>query len=422
MDEDCVEASFSTIGNRYVFISFGQRIRVVGASGATDRRSKERTIELTAPTDDIVILIAWVLAVGQTYAVWMYTKVTMQGYHVADIPEMSIERQILGQRYNLANQLLYHPILSIVKMSVILFLLRIDDKRRRVDWSLKGLFVFNVLLMVSTFFADLFQCTPWRYTIDYPAMDLAAQKAAGADEDGMLNGKEIKGGHCIDQAGFFLAAAGLAVLTDVLILIIPMIMVKDLQMRKQKKVVVWAILSIGWVVAAVSVARFGIYVHRFSPKNKDRSYGIGYTISGVEINLAIIAACAPAMNGLTRRVMPNFLSSGRSKSYSKKKSYSSKYNSRSIPLNSREQRRPSLMDHQNSCTDKEREYRIQNMSLGVPDGWDSEERIVGPPESTKSSNDGESDMPLTPVFPPEDGIIRTVNYTVRVQNSTELRH
>ncbi|KAB2577645.1 Cfem domain-containing protein [Lasiodiplodia theobromae] len=373
-------------------------------------------------TDDIVILIAWVLAVGQTYAVWMYTKVTMQGYHVADIPEMSIERQILGQRYNLANQLLYHPILSIVKMSVILFLLRIDDKRRRVDWSLKGLFVFNVLLMVSTFFADLFQCTPWRYTIDYPAMDLAAQKAAGADEDGMLNGKEIKGGHCIDQAGFFLAAAGLAVLTDVLILIIPMIMVKDLQMRKQKKVVVWAILSIGWVVAAVSVARFGIYVHRFSPKNKDRSYGIGYTISGVEINLAIIAACAPAMNGLTRRVMPNFLSSGRSKSYSKKKSYSSKYNSRSIPLNSREQRRPSLMDHQNSCTDKEREYRIQNMSLGVPDGWDSEERIVGPPESTKSSNDGESDMPLTPVFPPEDGIIRTVNYTVRVQNSTELRH
>lgn len=175
------------------------------------------------------------------------TKVTMQGYHVADIPEMSIERQILGQRYNLANQLLYHPILSIVKMSVILFLLRIDDKRRRVDWSLKGLFVFNVLLMVSTFFADLFQCTPWRYTIDYPAMDLAAQKAAGADEDGMLNGKEIKGGHCIDQAGFFLAAAGLAVLTDVLILIIPMIMVKDLQMRKQKKVVVWAILSIGWV-------------------------------------------------------------------------------------------------------------------------------------------------------------------------------
>ncbi|KAK0658238.1 hypothetical protein DIS24_g4968 [Lasiodiplodia hormozganensis] len=373
-------------------------------------------------SDDIVILIAWVLAVGQTYAVWMYTKVTMQGYHVADIPKMSIERQILGQRYNLANQLLYHPILSIVKMSVILFLLRIDDKRRRVDWSLKGLFVFNVLLMVSTFFADLFQCTPWRYTIDYPAMDLEAQKAAGADEDGMLNGKAIKGGHCIDQAGFFLAAAGLAVLTDVLILIIPMIMVKDLQMRKQKKIVVWAILSIGWVVAAVSVARFGIYVHRFSPKNKDRSYGIGYTISGVEINLAIIAACAPAMNGLTRRVMPNFLSSGRSKSYSKKKSYSSRYNSRSIPLNSREQRRPSVMDHQNSCTDKEREYRIQNMSLGVPDGWDSEERIVGPPESTKSSNDGENDMPLTPVFPPEDGIIRTVNYTVRVQNSTELRH
>ncbi|OJD30842.1 cfem domain-containing protein [Diplodia corticola] len=350
------------------------------------------------------------------------TKVTLQGYHVVDIPKMSVERQILGQRYNLANQLLYHPVLSIVKMSVILFMLRIDDKRRRVDWSLKGLMIFNVLLMVSTFLADLFQCTPWHYTFDYPAMDLAAQKAAGADEEGMLNGKEITGGYCIDQVGFFLAAAGLAVLTDVLVLIIPMIMVKDLQMRKKRKVVVWAILSIGWIVTAVSIARLGIYAHRFSPNNKDRSYGIGYTISGVEINLAIIAACAPAMNGLTRRVVPNFLSSGRSKSFSRNKSGSScKLNSRSIPLNSRELQQRGGVDHKNSFTDKEREYRIHNMSLGVPDGWDSEERMVRPLESTKSSQDGDIDIPLTPVHPPEDGIIRTVNYTVRVQNSTELR-
>ncbi|KAF4301087.1 hypothetical protein GTA08_BOTSDO07181 [Botryosphaeria dothidea] len=370
--------------------------------------------------DDVVILIAWLLVVGQTYAVWMYTKVTMQGYHVADIPKMSIERQILGQQYNLANQLLYHPILSIVKASVILFLLRIDDKRRRVDWSLRGLFVFNLALMIGTFFADLFQCTPFHYTFDYPRMDMEAQKAAGADEEGMLSGKEIKGGHCIDQVGFFLAAAGIAVLTDVLILIIPMIMVKDLQMRKKKKIAVWAILSIGWIVTAVSVARFGIYVYRFSPDNKDRSYGIGYTISGIEANLAIIAACAPAMNGLSRRVVPGLLSSGRSRSYSKQKQYSG-YNSRSIPLNSRDQRRPSAVDHDTSRTDKEREYRIHNMSLGVPDGWDSEERIVGPPESMKSSNDGDNEIVTTPIHPPDEGIVRTVNYSVRIQSSTELR-
>lgn len=355
----------------------------------------------------------------------MYTKVTMQGYHVGDVPKMSIGRQVLGQRYNLANQLLYHPIMSVVKASVILFLLRIDDKRRRVDWSLKALFVFNLALMVGTFFADLFQCTPLHYTYDYPAMDLAAQKAAGADEEGMLNGKEIKGGYCIDQVGFFLAAAGLAVLTDVLILIIPMIMVKDLQMRKKKKIAVWSILSIGWIVTAVSIARFGIYVHRFSPTNKDRSYGIGYTISGVEANLAIIAACAPAMNGLTRRVAPAFLSSGKSRSYSKQKNYSSKgYNSRSIPLNSRDHRRPSAVDVNGSCTDKEREYRVHNMSLGVPDGWDSEERIVGTypgPESTKSNDDGDNQSIGTPGPPPQEGIVRTVNYSVRVQASTELR-
>lgn len=175
------------------------------------------------------------------------TKMTMQGYHVADVPKMSIERQILGQRYNLANQLLYHPTLSVVKASAILFLLRIGDKRKRVDWSLKGLLVFNVAMIVGTFFANLFQCTPLHYTFDYPAMDLAAQKAAGADENGMVDGKVVKAGYCIDQAGFFIAAAGLAVFTDVLTLIIPMMMVKDLHMQKKKKLVVWAILSIGWM-------------------------------------------------------------------------------------------------------------------------------------------------------------------------------
>lgn len=61
------------------------------------------------------------------------------------------------------------------------------------------------------------------------------------------------------------------------------------------------------------------------------------------------------------------------------------------------------------------------MSLGVPDGWDSEERIVGPPESMKSSNDGDNETVTTPIHPPDEGIVRTVNYSVRIQSSTELR-
>lgn len=62
-------------------------------------------------------------------------------------------------------------------------------------------------------------------------------------------------------------------------------------------------------VTAVSVARLAIYHWRFSPNNHDRSYGTGYTISSVEVNLAIATACVPPLGPLVRRFAPNLLGS-----------------------------------------------------------------------------------------------------------------
>jgi hypothetical protein len=62
-------------------------------------------------------------------------------------------------------------------------------------------------------------------------------------------------------------------------------------------------------VTAVSVARLVIYHWRFSPNNKDRTYGTGYCISSVEINLAIATACVPPLRPLARRIAPRLLGS-----------------------------------------------------------------------------------------------------------------
>jgi hypothetical protein len=51
---------------------------------------------------------------------------------------------------------------------------------------------------------------------------------------------------------------------------------------------------------AVSVGRFIVYYYRFSPKNTDKSYDIGFVISIIEPSVGIIAACAPAMKCLFR--------------------------------------------------------------------------------------------------------------------------
>jgi hypothetical protein len=87
------------------------------------------------------------------------------------------------------------------------------------------------------------------------AMDLAAQKAAGATDPGMTpygpvlsgfkDGKYVAGGTCFQRVDFILIIAGLSILTDILILCIPIYMVYDLQMKPKKKAIVLLILCLG---------------------------------------------------------------------------------------------------------------------------------------------------------------------------------
>lgn len=158
---------------------------------------------------------------------------------------MTIDQQILAQKYNLANQLLYNPTLSFVKMSIAFLLLRIGEAKAIVRRALWFSLALNMGLAVAIFFADAFQCSPVRYVYAYPAMDLAAQQAAGADSKGQVNGITITGGTCIGQINFFLISAGLAVMTDLIILAIPTVIVWDLKMSRKRKIGAAAILSVG---------------------------------------------------------------------------------------------------------------------------------------------------------------------------------
>lgn len=130
---------------------------------------------------------------------------------------------------------------------MIFFLLRIGNTHRIARISLWIALALNLALAISIMFACAFQCTPARYVYAAAEMDLAAQKAAGADSEGMLNGEKVKGGHCFHQVQFFLGSAGLAVLTDLIVLAIPTVIVWDLKMSRRRKIVAIGMLSAGAV-------------------------------------------------------------------------------------------------------------------------------------------------------------------------------
>ncbi|KAI6882361.1 hypothetical protein KC360_g5871 [Hortaea werneckii] len=247
-------------------------------------------------SDDYIVAVAYLLAIGQTAMVYMYTLKSWQGYHFYDVPDLTAKERAQASKYDIANQLLYNPILALVKASVICFLWRLKDRRKSIRWSLGLLFAINLGLAIATFVADLCQCTPVSYYWDHHETD-------NYDAEGNVI---EKGGTCIQQVEFFLITAGLSVWTEIVLMSISMAVVLSLKMKKASKIAIGTVMSLGWIVVLIGIIRIVLYYYRFQPDNVDRSYSLSYTISGAEVNIAIIASCGPALRAFSKLYIPDF--------------------------------------------------------------------------------------------------------------------
>lgn len=131
----------------------------------------------------------------------------------------------LTKQWNFANQLLYNPALTMVKVSILLFLRRLESKSRLVNSLIWGTMAVTVGLFLAVLFVDLFQCWPVAYVYD----------------------KSIAHGKCIQQGAFYVATAALNLFTDLLVLSIPIIITWSLHMPLRRKLAVCLILCLGGV-------------------------------------------------------------------------------------------------------------------------------------------------------------------------------
>ncbi|OAX78739.1 hypothetical protein ACJ72_06949, partial [Emergomyces africanus] len=231
----------------------------------------------------------------------IYTK---QGYPAEYFPPGPIPYPIEGKRYNLANQLLYFPILTFVRASIIAFILSLSGLRKFVVLTLRILFVVNMCAGIAVFLAALFQCRPVHYAWDTEEMDRNARQAAGADENGMKDGQLVKGGTCHPYRSFFLTMALITILLDAWLLSVPSFIVWGINMPKRQKCMVVMVLSIGAVVTAFSIVRTVIVVENFSKSERQQVSDTKYTYANIETNCAIWAATVPALKSLIARVFP----------------------------------------------------------------------------------------------------------------------
>jgi hypothetical protein len=164
------------------------------------------------------------------------------GYHLWDIP--TDYDFVLGQKYGYAvsaesvdiivriiliveqAELLYNPILALVKTSILLFLLRLTGQKTNARRTIWALLIFNGLMIITNFLLTVFHCVPI---------------AANWDPTGYPDAK------CLNFADFVTGTASVSILTDALVLLLPTWIVYNLQIQKKQKIMLIGILSFGFV-------------------------------------------------------------------------------------------------------------------------------------------------------------------------------
>ena len=145
------------------------------------------------------------------------------GIHFSDIPKEYDTTP--GLKYNYAIQVLYNPILGIVKSSILLFLLRLSGQKRNIRLMIYALLVLNLLLMVIIFMIVIFQCIPIAANWDLT----------------------IKNSRCVNAGEFYVATSAVTLFTDILVLVLPFWILLGLKMPRKTKAAVIGIFFLGFL-------------------------------------------------------------------------------------------------------------------------------------------------------------------------------
>ena len=153
-------------------------------------------------------------------------KVSVLQYSYRKLAHNSGKNDALTLVWQMVASVFYVPCLAFAKLS-ILFLYR---KLGVLKWF--RICVYTLMAIVATYsigiiFALIFPCQPVAANWDLSITDY----------------------QCVDEAGIYLATAAVNVITDVLILTLPIPMILRLQMPKSQKLALMVVLAVGsaWV-------------------------------------------------------------------------------------------------------------------------------------------------------------------------------
>ena len=216
-----------------------------------------------------------ITAVGKGFVV---TEVSYGlGQHRIDL---SVEQYRNFLKYYYLDTAQFFIALATCKISICLFLLRLSqfNKIKRILYIL---IIFLIVTHLALFFLSVFQCSP-------------VDKVWNLDDPGKCFSPETVMNILIAQAVF-------SFITDFICAAFPIVLLRNLKIRKQSKIALCCLMGLGIVTGAIAIARTAT---AWQVKSPDLSFvGVPNAMTRIfEVNIGNIAACVPILKPFTRYV------------------------------------------------------------------------------------------------------------------------
>ncbi|KAE8356106.1 hypothetical protein BDV28DRAFT_2324 [Aspergillus coremiiformis] len=241
--------------------------------------------------DDYTIIAAYILAVVifcLNIAVIHYGF----GQNLWDITPM--DNITIMLKYFYAFDLIYKIQVSLAKISVCLFLLRIFQSKvfRYTTFTIIGL---NVAIAVTWVFTDCFRCTPAHLSWDeweFP-----------------------RDGTCMDFITIIFANAFVNIAVDTIMVLMPVYEVSKLNLSARRKLGVGVMFGLGIVLTAIAIIRVIVLYYNRGSNNRTVQLQPITHWSVLEVQITIICACLPTLRAMLVHIFPKLLGNTTNHSY-----------------------------------------------------------------------------------------------------------
>lgn len=244
-----------------------------------------RKLRVRIGPDDFAILIALVLSYGLCVELILTARFGM-GRHLMAVTPTDFVR---FSTVEWSIQFTYIALVTTIKISILLFYRRLfpnsaTNASFRVAWVIVAF--LSVGLGIGTFVAAICNCKPLEY---------------------YLNPGDLPR-NCQNLRSLLVSTAAINALTDVSILVLPIMIVWRLQITKSQKLAVSGIFLLGGFVCVVSIVRI-LYLSRVRYTDSTWTDVDTFIWSTVEPCIGIVSACLPVMRPILQKIVPSSVSS-----------------------------------------------------------------------------------------------------------------